>query len=323
MFASLQPHELQHIRLPCPSVSLRSLFKLIFIELVMPSNHLILCRYFFSCPQSFPASESFPVSQFFTSGGQTIGASAWDSVLPMNIQDWFPLGLIGLIFLLSTGLSRVLTSTTVQKHQFFGAQPSLWSNSLICTWLLEKLQLYVFPVAQMVKNLPATQETRIQSLDPEDPLEKGMAIYSSILAWKIPWTEEPGGLQSVGSQSWTWLSDLTLHYTIGKMMSLLFNTLSRFVIAFLLRSKCLNFMAAVTVHHDFWAQENKICYFFYFPPSVCCEVIGPDTMILILFCFLIYIFYQSIVDLECLRCTAYIHVYTCTHKYYFSDCFTL
>ena len=86
------------------------------------------------------------------------------------------------------------------KAQFFSAQPSLWSNSLICTWLLEKLQLSVFPVAQTVKNLPATQKTWIQSLDLEDPLEKEMAIYSSILAWRIPWTEEPGGLQSVGLQ---------------------------------------------------------------------------------------------------------------------------
>ena len=90
----------------------------------------------FSCLQSFPVSESFPMSQFFTSGGQRIGASA--SVLPMNTQAWFPLGLTGWISLQSKALSRVLSNTTVQKHQFFGTQLSLWSNSHICTWLLEK-----------------------------------------------------------------------------------------------------------------------------------------------------------------------------------------
>ena len=91
---------------------------------------------FSSCPQSFPASGSFPMSQFFTSSSQSIGVSA--SVLPMNIQGWFPLGWTGLISLLSKGLSRVFPSTTIWKHQFFGAQPSLWSNSHIHTWLLGK-----------------------------------------------------------------------------------------------------------------------------------------------------------------------------------------
>ena len=93
---------------------------------------------FSSCLQSFPASGSFPVSQFFSSGGQSIGVSASASVLPMNIHNWFPLGLTGLISLQSKGLSRVFSNTTVQKHQFFGAQLSLWSNSHIYTWLLEK-----------------------------------------------------------------------------------------------------------------------------------------------------------------------------------------
>ena len=93
---------------------------------------------FSSCPESFPASGSFPVSQLFTNGDQNTGASASASVLPMNIQDLFPLGLTGWISLQSKGLSRVFSNTTVQKHQFFGTQPSLWSNSHICTWLLEK-----------------------------------------------------------------------------------------------------------------------------------------------------------------------------------------
>ena len=92
---------------------------------------------FFSCPQSSPASGSFQMSQFFTSGGQSIGGSTSISVLPINIQGGFPLGSPGLISLLSKGLWRVLSSTRVQKHLFFSAQPSLWSNSHIHTWLLE------------------------------------------------------------------------------------------------------------------------------------------------------------------------------------------
>ena len=93
---------------------------------------------FSSCPQSFPASGSFLMSQLFASGGQSIGASASAPVLPVNIQGWFPLGLTALISLLSKGLSRVFSNTTVWKHQFFSAQPSLWSSSHIHTWLLEK-----------------------------------------------------------------------------------------------------------------------------------------------------------------------------------------
>ena len=93
---------------------------------------------FSSCPQPFPASESFSVSQFFASGGQNIGASALASVFPMNIQGWFHLGLTGLISLQSKGLSRVFSNTTIQKHQLFNTQPSLWSNSRIHTWVLEK-----------------------------------------------------------------------------------------------------------------------------------------------------------------------------------------
>ena len=88
--------------------------------------------------QSFPASGSFPMSRVFASGGQIIGASTSASVLPMNIQDWFPLGLTGLISLQSKGLSRVFSNNTVQKHQFFRAQLSLEYNSHIHTWLLEK-----------------------------------------------------------------------------------------------------------------------------------------------------------------------------------------
>ena len=92
----------------------------------------------FSCPQSFPTLGSFPVNQLFTSGGQNLRGSAWASVLPMNIQGWFPLGLTGLISFVSKGLSRVFsTTTTVQKHQFCSTQSPLWSNSHIHTSLLE------------------------------------------------------------------------------------------------------------------------------------------------------------------------------------------
>ena len=152
----------------------------------------------FSCLQSFRESGSFPMSQFFASGGQSIGVSASASVLPMNIQDWFPLGLTGLISMQSKGLSRVFFNTTVQKHQFFGAQLSLWSNSHIYTG----------------KTLALTRLT-----------------------------------------------------FVGKIMSLLFNTLSRLVIAFSPRSsffsKSFNFMATVTICSDFGAQENKACHSFH------------------------------------------------------------
>ena len=96
---------------------------------------------FSSCSQSFPASGSFPMSWLFISGCYSVGALA--SVLPMNIQGWFPLGLTGLISFLSKGLSRVFSSIIIQKHQFFSAQPSLWSNSHIHTWLLEKPSLWL------------------------------------------------------------------------------------------------------------------------------------------------------------------------------------
>ena len=113
--------------------------KFMSITLLMPSNHLILCRLPFSSHlQSFPASGSFPISRCFTSGGQSIGVSVSASVLPMNTQDWFTLGWTGWISLQSKGLSRVFSNITVQKHPFFSAQLSLWSNSHIHTWPLEK-----------------------------------------------------------------------------------------------------------------------------------------------------------------------------------------
>ena len=114
----------------------QNLLKLMSIEEMMPSTISSSVILFSSCLQSFPPSGSFLMSQFFASSDQMHSASA--SILPMNIQDWFPLWLTGLISLLSKRLSKVFSSTTVQKHQFFGTQPSLWSNSHIHTWLLEK-----------------------------------------------------------------------------------------------------------------------------------------------------------------------------------------
>ena len=135
---SLRPHGPEHARPPCPSPTSR----------VYP-NSCPLSQWchptfsssvvpFFFCLQSVPASGSFQMSQLFTSGSQSIGVSVSTSVLPMNTQDWCPLGWTSWISLQSKGLSRVFSNTTVQKHQFFGAQLSLQSNSHIHTWLLEK-----------------------------------------------------------------------------------------------------------------------------------------------------------------------------------------
>ena len=167
---SLQPQGLQHVRLPFPSPSPGVCSKSCPLSWWCHPTISSSVIPFSSWLLSFPASGSFPISRLFASGGQSIGAPA--SVLPMNIQGWFPLGWIGLISLQSTGLSRVFSNTTVQKHQFCSAQPSLWANSHIHTWPLEKPELW----------LPCF---------------------------------------------------------VGKVMSLLFNMLSRLVIAFLSRSKCI------------------------------------------------------------------------------------
>ena len=114
----------------------QSFLKLMSIESMIPSNHLILCCPLLLVPSIFLSIRSFPMSPLFASGDQSIGALA--SVLARNIQDWFPLGLTCLISLLSKGLSRVFSSTSIWKHQFFATQPSLWSNSHIRIWLLGK-----------------------------------------------------------------------------------------------------------------------------------------------------------------------------------------
>ena len=133
MSDTLQPHGLQHARLPCPSLSPGvcsnswSLSWWCYSTTAFSVIPLLLCL------QSFPASESFSMSQLFASCGQSIAASASASNLPMNIQGWFPLGLTGLVSLLSKGLTNIFSITTIQKHQFFGAQTSLWSNFHIHT----------------------------------------------------------------------------------------------------------------------------------------------------------------------------------------------
>ena len=195
MSDSLWSHGLQHARLPCPSPSPRSC-----------SNSCTLIRWchltisssvvpFSSCLQSFPVSGSFLMSWLFPSCGQSIRASA--SVPPMNIQDWFPLGLTGLISLQSKGLSRIFLNTTGQKHQFLGAQLS---------------------------EIVISGSQKVQLSHPY--MTTGKTITLTI---------------------WTF---------VGKVIFLLFNMLSRFVIAFLPRSKCL-------FYSDFGAQENKVCHCFH------------------------------------------------------------
>ena len=129
---SLQPHGLQHTRLPCPSLSPRvSPSSCPLSRWCCPTTSSSTTPLSF-CLQSFPASGSFLMSRLFTPDGQSSGASDSASVLPINIQCWFPLGLTGLIYL-SKGLSKIFSNITVQKHQFFSTQPSLWSKSHIHT----------------------------------------------------------------------------------------------------------------------------------------------------------------------------------------------
>ena len=141
--SSLWPHELQHTRPAClsptPGVHSNSCPLREWCQPTISSSVVP----FSSCLQSFPASGSFQMNQFFTSSGQSIGVSASTSVLPMNAQHWSPLGRTGWISLQSKGLSGVFSNTTVQKHQFFGAQLSSQFNSHIHTWPQEKPQLWL------------------------------------------------------------------------------------------------------------------------------------------------------------------------------------
>ena len=135
---SLWPHESQHARPPCPSLTPEVYSNSCPSSWWCHPAILSSVIPFSSCPQSLQASGSFPMSQLFTGGGQSIGVSASTSVLPMNTQDLSPLGWTGCISLQSKGLSRVFSNTTVQQHQFFSTQLSSQSNPHIHMWPLEK-----------------------------------------------------------------------------------------------------------------------------------------------------------------------------------------
>ena len=197
---SLWPHGLKHIRRPCPSPTPRACTN------SCPSSpwcHPTISSSvvpFSSCLQSFRASGCFPMIQFFTSGSQSIAVSASASVLPMNIHDWFPLGLTDLVSLQSKGHLRVFSNTIVQKHQFFGTQLSLWSNSHI----------------HMITGKTIT---------------------------------------------------LTICTFVSKVMSLLFNMLSRFVITFFPRRNHLLFHGCSHNLQWFWSPRKwSLSLFPFFPP---------------------------------------------------------
>ena len=216
MSNSLKPHRLQHARLSCPSLSLRVCSNSGPLNrwchpTISPS---VVCFCF--CPQSFPASGSFLMNQLFASGGQSIGASVSASVIPINIQDLFPLALTGLMSLLFKGLSRVFSSTTIWKHQFCGTQH------------------YYGPTLTSVHNY------------------------------------------------WKKTIAMTIQTFVGKVMSLLFNMLSRFVIAFLPRSKHLLISWLQSPSAEILEPKKiKSVTVFIFSPSIWSEVKGPDAMILV------------------------------------------
>ena len=195
MYESLWPQGLQHARLPCPSPTPGACSNSCPLSWWCHPTISSSVIPFSSCLQCFPASGFSPVSQFFATGDQIIGVSTSASVLPMNIQGWSPLGLTGLISLLSKGLSRGFFSATIQKHQFFGTQPSLWSNSYLHTWLLEKLTL---------------------------------TMQTLLVKWCLCFL----------------ICCLVCQSFLSKEQA------------------SFNFMAAVTIHSDFGAQENEICQCF-------------------------------------------------------------
>ena len=178
----------------------QSLLKLMSIESVNHPTILSSVTLFYSCPQSFSALGSFPMSQLFTLGGQGIRASALASVPPMNIQDWSPSGWTGLFPLQSKGLSRVFSSTTVQKHQFFSSQSSFWSNSHIHTIVSFKPSgsFYLYILAALVCMEPACQGPAYLSMEVYRLLTKTyllscLLISISLMLWHLgpcgPWRD--------------------------------------------------------------------------------------------------------------------------------------
>ena len=166
MSDSVPPHGLQHARLPCSSPAPGACSDSCPSSQWCHPTIKFSVIPFSSCLQSFPVSGTFLMIQFFALGGQSVGASASASVRLMNIQGGFPLGLTGLISLLSKGLSRAFSSTTVRKYQFFSAQPSLRCNSHICTWLLEEtisLTIWTF-LSKVMSLLFNTQMARLETI---------------------------------------------------------------------------------------------------------------------------------------------------------------
>ena len=163
MSNSLWPNGLHHARLPCPSLSPRICSNSCPLSQWCHPTMSSFVTPFSSCPQSFPASGSFAESQVLATDSQSIGVLASPSVLPMNIQGWFPLGLTGMLSLLCKGLWRVFSSTTVWKHQFCGAQSPLWSNSHICTWLWKKLYRFLSMWIKTLQNVSKQNKCKYNS----------------------------------------------------------------------------------------------------------------------------------------------------------------
>ena len=163
MSSSLWPQGLQYDRPPCPSLSPRVCSNSCPLSWWCHPTVSSSATPFSSCRHSFPASGSFPKSWLFTSGGQSIGASASASVLPVNVQDQFPLGLTGLSSLLSKGFSRVFSNTTVQKHQFFSARPSLWFSSHPCMTTRKPIALTIWTFVRKVMSLLFNSLSRFHS----------------------------------------------------------------------------------------------------------------------------------------------------------------
>ena len=239
---TLRSHGLQHARLPFPSPYPRSLFKLMSIESVMPSNHLILCCLLLLLPSIFPSIRVFPNESVLHIRWPKYWSFSFSISPSSKIQDWSPLGWTGWISLQSKGLPRVFSNTTVQKHQFFGTQPFLWSNSHIHTWLLEK-----------------------------------------IIA-------------------------LTIQIFVSKVMSLLFNMLSRLVIVFLPRSKrplisWLQLPSAVILE----PKKVKSVTVSIVSTSICHEVMGPDPWSWFSECRVLFFIFIFLIFFECRVLNQFFH----------------
>ena len=231
----LGPHGLQHARLPCPSPTPGVFSNWCPLSQWCHPTILFSVVPFSSRLQSFPASGSFQMSQLFTSGGQSIGVSASAGVLPTNILDWFPLGWTGLISLKSKGALKSLLqhhsskASILQCSAFFIVQlshPYMTAGKTIAltrwTFVGKVMSLLIDMLSRLViAFLPRSKHLLILWLQspsavilepPKIKSEKAMATHSSTLAWKIPWTEEPGRLQSMGSLGvgYNWATSLSL-----------------------------------------------------------------------------------------------------------------